>query len=187
MKVDFQNLWFTADLHLGHKKVIEYDKRPFSSIEEHDESLLSNWNSRVQPVDHVFVLGDFSFAPPSKYLGRLKGTKYLIRGNHDVKTGGFSQVFDYLDLKVLNENYENPYTKYQHLCLFHYPIAEWNKAHRGSIHLYGHTHGNSWFDGVFAPVYKCINVGSPVCDYAPISYEEVLKRVSQKGIVSHNG
>ena len=26
--------------------------------------------------------------------------------------------------------------------LFHYPLAEWNAGHHGSIHLYGHIHAN---------------------------------------------
>ena len=29
-----------------------------------------------------------------------------------------------------------------HLVLFHYPLAEWNAGHHGSIQLYGHIHAN---------------------------------------------
>ena len=27
--------------------------------------------------------------------------------------------------------------------MFHYPIAEWDQMYRGSVHFYGHLHGNS--------------------------------------------
>lgn len=35
-------IFFTADLHLGHKKILELQKedRPFSTIEEHDEEII---------------------------------------------------------------------------------------------------------------------------------------------------
>lgn len=31
-------VWFTADTHFGHDKIRVYCKRPFASIEEHDEA-----------------------------------------------------------------------------------------------------------------------------------------------------
>ena len=49
------NTFFIADLHFGHKKVIEFEKehRPFSTIEEHDEELVRRWNARVSKKDSV--------------------------------------------------------------------------------------------------------------------------------------
>ena len=55
-----QQRFITSDLHFGHKNILEYDKRPFSSIEEHDESLIENWNSLVRPQDLVYCLGDIT-------------------------------------------------------------------------------------------------------------------------------
>ena len=62
---------------------ILFDKRPFDTIEEHDEALIANWNSVVTEDDHVYILGDFSFRnaqPVVEYTERLKGHLHLIRG-----------------------------------------------------------------------------------------------------------
>lgn len=32
---------FTGDLHFGHTNVLKFDPRPFKTIEEHDETLIS--------------------------------------------------------------------------------------------------------------------------------------------------
>ena len=53
--------WFTSDTHFGHKNIIEYCKRPFSSVEQMNEMLIKKWNNKVKVDDIVFHLGDFSF------------------------------------------------------------------------------------------------------------------------------
>jgi len=42
--------WFTADLHLGHRNIIEYCNRPFADVDEMNRALIANWNQ---------VVGDF--------------------------------------------------------------------------------------------------------------------------------
>ncbi len=54
-------VYFTADLHLGHNSIIQSCNRPFSSVEEMDETIIGNWNSRVSDVDEVYVLGDVAY------------------------------------------------------------------------------------------------------------------------------
>ena len=27
------------------------------------------------------------------------------------------------------------------VCMFHFPIFEWDQMHRGAVHFYGHVHG----------------------------------------------
>ena len=51
--------YFTSDLHFGHENILRFDKRPFSSIKEHDEELIKRWNAKVKPGDTVYILGDF--------------------------------------------------------------------------------------------------------------------------------
>ena len=51
-------IFFTSDLHLGHENCIRLCNRPFSSIEEMDETLMENWNHKVTGTDTVYILGD---------------------------------------------------------------------------------------------------------------------------------
>lgn len=51
--------YFISDLHLGHKNVLKFDNRPFINIEEHDKTIIDNWNSKVNDNDDVYVLGRY--------------------------------------------------------------------------------------------------------------------------------
>ena len=69
-------IYFTSDLHLGHAAVIGLSHRPFSDVEEMNETLIKNWNKTVMPDDDVYILGDLIFRaeqPPEYFLKRLRG------------------------------------------------------------------------------------------------------------------
>lgn len=40
-------IFFTSDNHFGHEKVIQFDGRPFSSVEEMDTEMIRRWNAKV--------------------------------------------------------------------------------------------------------------------------------------------
>ena len=54
-------LYFIADTHFGDQKIIAYCNRPFSSLEDMTEKIISKWNNKVKENDIVFMLGDLSF------------------------------------------------------------------------------------------------------------------------------
>lgn len=88
-------IFFTSDTHFGHRNIIKYCDRPFSSVEEMDEHMIRVWNEQVGVSDIVFHLGDFSFYNTSesqRIYDRLKGHKILIRGNHDKRE--IAELFD---------------------------------------------------------------------------------------------
>ena len=53
-------IWMTSDLHFNHENILKYEpvSRPFATVEEMNEVLIQNWNSKIKPEDIVYVLGD---------------------------------------------------------------------------------------------------------------------------------
>jgi calcineurin-like phosphoesterase family protein len=132
------NTFFTSDTHLRHSAIIRFCSRPFSSLEEMDETIIRNWNAKVKPEDRVYHLGDFCFGNREEILKmtrRLHGHIIIIEGNHDEigdpKSYGFASKHQMLEIK-LNGTY---------ITLCHYAMRVWNKSHFDSWLLYGHSHG----------------------------------------------
>lgn len=53
-------IYFTADIHFGHARIIDYCDRPFNNADEMDRVLIKNWNSVVGSKDVVYILGDLT-------------------------------------------------------------------------------------------------------------------------------
>lgn len=100
--------WLTSDLHLFHKNIIVYCGRPHANEYEMNDDIVRAWNSAVTDADRVIMVGDLSAGVMGRYeelgalIGRLRGHKTLIRGNHDhqtdawYKSAGFAEVHDWL-------------------------------------------------------------------------------------------
>lgn len=136
--------FITSDTHWYHTNIMKFcpDTRKYTDVDHMNQSMIDEWNDQVQPGDLVYHLGDFAFCSAEKargLLARLNGRKILVTGNHDVKLlrdpgvrKAFESVHDYL--KITHNG--------QLVIMFHYPIHyEWDQAHRGSVHFYGHVHG----------------------------------------------
>ena len=174
--------WFTSDTHFGHNNIIKYCNRPFASAQEMDEAMIANWNLQVRPDDTVYHLGDFAFTDAAKLmrlLDRLNGTKILVYGNHDkpVKSSPgvrekFERCVDYHEIYIQDPSVDGGK---QHIVLCHYAMLVWNKGHRGSWMLHGHSHGSLKYP------YKSriLDVGVDSHFYAPISYEEVKQKMKE--------
>jgi calcineurin-like phosphoesterase family protein len=130
-----------------------------------DEIIINNWNKRVKDTDTIYMLGDFVFARrdprlPAWYLKKLRGKKYLLKGNHDRREtfrAGWDGVYNELDIIIDN----------QRLFLTHYYVWNWYEEHPNSWHLYGHVHGRR------APKYGAIDVGVDAFNFKPVSWEEI--------------
>jgi calcineurin-like phosphoesterase family protein len=134
--------------------------------------ILDNLNSKVQPTDTLYFLGDFAFGDKTKIPSLREQIKcrniLYIFGNHDdaIKKyyhNLFSSCMYYYELKY-NSNL---------LCCFHYPIASWNEMHHGSINCYGHCHDSFESKG------RQIDVGVDALNFQPISIDEVLEKMSE--------
>ena len=130
-------LFFTADTHFGDHRTLNIGRRPFASVAEMDEAMVSGWNEVVGPADQVWHLGDVARRPSevAGLLDRLHGTKHLVRGNNDPPTtgeaAGWLSVQDYAEVDVDGTL----------LVLCHYPFRTWNGQGRRSVNLHGHSHG----------------------------------------------
>lgn len=194
IKLDHQNIWFASDFHFCHANVIKYDGRPFENVEEMNQTLIDNWNSKVKDNDIVFYLGDLSFdrdgVRTQDIIKQLKGKIHFILGNHDDervirKMGRFESVSDYINLSVKDD--ENP-RKRQDIMMMHYAILSWDKAHHGAIHLHGHSHGSLMKDPNYEWFYKkkVLDVGCNMHNYSPISYQEIKEIMKFKEVSEHH-
>ena len=92
-------VWFTSDTHFGHENIIRFCNRPFRNAEEMNAELIRRWRETVPKDGIVFHLGDFAHGSSRLWndiLNALPGRKYLILGNHDMKTirQGFMSHFE---------------------------------------------------------------------------------------------
>ncbi len=95
-------VYFIADTHFSEKAIMQYENRPFESIEEMDKEMVSRWNHIVKKEDSVYLLGDLGAdGKEASVLSQLNGDKYLVKGNHDTKSNqyyrdaGFCEVYDF--------------------------------------------------------------------------------------------
>jgi calcineurin-like phosphoesterase family protein len=171
------NVFFVSDTHFSHSNIIKYCNRPFNNAHEMDEAIITNWNSVVGQQDTVYHCGDFAFCKTSadveKYIRRLNGHIFLVRGNHDkdavAKANGFAWVSGRHQGKMIE-------VEGQSIFLFHTSCRVWDKSHHGSWCLFGHSHGSLPDD----PNSLSLDVGVEAWNYTPVSFEQIKARMSQK-------
>lgn len=199
MKYPSDKLFLVSDVHFNHKNIIDYCKRPFSSVQEMNEMLIKNWNEKVPPDGIVFDLGDHALGgdvdAARNFTHRLNGEIHLILGNHDqVARKGFLNLFKNKEFLHSNKSFYNIQEIYvedeemgltQTIVLSHFPLEVWHHNHHGSWHLHGHCHGTLPSGNHQAR----LDVGVDVQQYAPISYAEVKKIMTKKVFkpVDHHG
>jgi calcineurin-like phosphoesterase family protein len=78
------SIFFSSDFHLGHSNIIKYCKRPFKDVLEMNNTIINNFNTKLNINDILFHLGDFSFKNSKTYNLLFSGIKIIhIKGNHD--------------------------------------------------------------------------------------------------------
>jgi calcineurin-like phosphoesterase family protein len=185
------SVWLISDTHFGHAGVCHFTRndgvtklRPWDDPAEMDEFMIQAWNDKVKPNDKVYHLGDVVInrkALPT--LSRLNGDKVLIRGNHDIfRDDEYRQYFREL----------RAYHVMNGMILSHIPLHE-SSMGRFGVNIHGHLHANRVMKprGVDAKSgqvlysdevdvrYHCVCVEQT--DFAPILFEEVIKRIEAEG------
>lgn len=156
-----RNIFVISDTHFGHSNIIKYCKRPFSSVEEMDECLISNWNKEVSDQDIIYHLGDVYMGPQkSDFFHRLKGRKRLILGNHD---NGKDQKLQTMFQKIMVWRMFPEFG----VLLSHIPLHPSSLPAKAPINIHGHIHNKQ------APGAQYRNVSVEMINYTPISIEEI--------------
>ena len=183
-------IFFTSDTHFGHSKIIDYCKRPFSSIEEHDKTLIQNWNNVVGQDDTVFHLGDFAYGNSqfvSNIIKQLNGNIILIKGNHDLRNMNPTLYNIFSDAvyqaRILIDKQTVYLNHFPFLCFDHGDINLYKDNY--SIQLFGHVHSGPLTSSedvnrlniLFPTQY---DVGVDNNNYTPISWTDVKNKIRQQ-------
>lgn len=197
--------FITSDLHLGHKNVLEFDKRPFRDVDHMDQVLLNNIKSTVPPGSILYFVGDIGMGDDDRvrrFLSEIKDrTLVAVLGNHDKGQNamlrlGFNVVVYGLVLYVSN----------QRVTVSHCPLRgvwrenvegmkgassgeNWhgeNKQHRftftdeGQFHLHGHIHSPN--GGKSQRILgKQFDVGVVANNYRPVSISQIESWIAKYG------
>lgn len=192
-------IFFTSDLHVGHRNILNFCHRPFLDLKDMSESLISNWNRVVGEEDIVFDLGDMfwwdSRHDVKKFVEKLNGHIYKIPGNHDMDCKKLFELCDPEKVTVLedcvtvwieNINSEKP-TAPVELCLCHYPLLTWPHRGNGVVQLFGHIHSGP-LSGASIDIpgedlhlweHQQYDVGADNNSYTPIEIQEIFKKLDR--------
>ena len=168
------NIWVISDTHFGHHNILRFTDhngelirgKLFKTIEEHDETIVENWNKTVRPQDHVYHLGDVVIKRQNlSIIKRLNGHKRLVRGNHDVaKTREFIEAgFD--------EIYGVRVWPKHNLIFSHVPLHPSSLSSRNWKNVHGHLHENDVYkmeNDVYIIDDRYQNVSCEKINYTPL-------------------
>ena len=156
------NVFFISDLHLGHKWMAHH--RGFQDEFYHDEHIIEKWNKVVGKRDMVYILGDITMNTSKYYhqLGRLKGKKRVVLGNHD-NIKDVNELLKYVE-------YVGGAIEYKGCILTHIPIHS-SEIDRFRRNIHGHIHENV----IEHPKY--INVSAEAINYTPKKLDELITKI----------
>lgn len=136
------------------------------------------YNEMVDDQDRVYILGDVAFSPANmrNSVGRMKGRKVLVPGNHEPpKMKKYFDLFDDVRGYVVKKGF----------IMSHIPIHPGSLS-RWKLNIHGHTHANRVMvdeeyqscDPYNDKRYFCACVEQT--NFRPILLDDILK---QRGIV----
>lgn len=132
--------WVYSDPHFYHKNIVKFTNfdgsplRPWDDSDLMTEEMIQWYNELVNDSDRVYVLGDVSFSPAHmiKSVGRMKGRKVLVPGNHDpVKMRKYFDLFDDVRGYVVKKGF----------VMSHMPIHTQSLS-RWKLNIHGHLHNS---------------------------------------------
>jgi calcineurin-like phosphoesterase family protein len=155
-------IFFTSDWHLNETRIGQFNPffRPFNSVAEQNEVIISKCNEAVGEDDVLYHLGDVAMdAEGVEMMRRIRAKRrVLVVGNYDEdKLGQLKEHFDEVHMRCTVEVAGQDYR------LNHYPAA----ADKGVMNIVGHIHG------LWKVQPGMINVGVDAWNYEPLSEERI--------------
>ena len=136
--------YFISDTHFNHKKILDFERSRFKTIEEHDDFIMSLIEDRCKKDDVLYHLGDFAFgisyakehpeAPLNNIFDRfrkLKCKKVIVLGNHD-------KYNDIESLNIFDEIHRVPIFLTNRILLSHEP----EMCSPYVLNIHGHLHNS---------------------------------------------
>jgi len=192
MTIPAERVFFTSDFHFNHRNIIEYCKRPFTSVAEMNEALIKRFNEIVGPSDTVYILGDLVMGRDLNCAERLNGRKFLLMGNHDRLP---PEVYEACGIEVIRENgIKVKEFLYEGFRIVHSPVSVMREVFpsirdmpdgyraaqiAGVLNgvtppcICGHVHQN------FRKLGNFVNVSVDVWDYRPALWAAILKAFNE--------
>ena len=174
-------IYYIADIHFRDQKIFDKCARPFQSLAEMEEAIISKWNQKVSDEDTIYVLGDIGKDNDPSTISifkKLKGHKHLIVGNHDhdmledIKKSNVFESIKFIDLILDGSN---------KVCLCHYPLMDWMEFNREGLLVYGHIHNKTEKNGYayklmkeYYKNLKAYNAGVDVIGFEPRTLNELI-------------
>jgi len=186
-KSEKRKLFITADEHYHHKKILVYqeNRNIFPDIETHDATLQDRHNSVVRPCDCTIHVGDFCFGNPDQFralVKKLNGTHFFMDGSHDRALRAFFSQPGVIETSVkaqlLPKIFEFTFEKTD-ITLLHYAMTKWYKSHYGSVHFFGHSHGNH------RPDNRSLDIGVDCHNFYPLEIPHAI-HLALRGRVEAN-
>lgn len=172
-------VWFSSDLHLGHRGITKY-RTQFESVEEHDAAVAESLLTTVGKRDSLWLLGDLFFTEESLkwydlFLNKF-GLVNVVFGNHCTDDGNRQKAARYV---ASTANKFGSMFKYKGYWITHPPIHPHEL--RGKKNIHGHMHAEVLDDE------RYINVNMDVCGMKPILFEDLERLQAAQTIYVNKG
>jgi len=172
--------YFLSDLHFFDEGLMKNCDRPFSSVEEMHNKIVSNFRSKVKGNGEIYILGDITGKNCNNLMKNDLATLldqmginnpntpfHLILGNHDV-----FPAQDYTDMGFISvKEIDLIHIGKLKTMLTHDPCMVQQKD---AVALCGHVHTLFEYVCNVERNTLAVNVGVEVRNYTPVSEEEVI-------------
>ena len=175
-------IYVTSDTHFGHDRQFIYEPRGFKNIQEHDETIINNWNKVIDNDDMVYLLGDVMLNDNEHgidCLNRLNGKIHITLGNYctDTRRKFYEEAHNVLSVQYATVIKYKGY----HFYLSHYPTMTGNLEKESlkqcMCNLFGHTHSKDKFYNDIPFMY---NVAMDAHDCIPVNIDNIIEDMKNK-------